>query len=68
MSSPGFPLEFVEPRKDMANAGAQKARFPHAIVRNVFLWLDKLKRKNRDCSQSTEDQAILSVTRTSIHR
>ena len=35
---PIFPLEFVEPRNDIANAGAR---------------LDELKSKNRDCSQSS---------------
>ena len=57
---PIFPLEFVELRKDIANAGAQKPRqgktkkprFPRAVVRDVFPRPDELKRKNGDCSQS----------------
>ena len=39
-----FPLEFVEPRKDIAT------RSPRAGVCDVFPRLDELKRKNRDCS------------------
>ena len=61
-SVPIFPLEFVEPRKDIANArnlgNARKnkrsfscfssPRFPRAGARDVFPRLDELKRKNRD--------------------
>ena len=59
---PIFPLEFVDQRKDIANTGALKSRqkscfsfprFPRASVRDVFLRLNELKRKNRACSQST---------------
>ena len=52
---PIFPLEFVEPQKVIANAGARKNKrntLPRAGVRDVFPRLDELKRKNRDCSQS----------------
>ena len=50
---PIFPLEFVEPREDIANAGARKPYLGlRASVRDVFPRLDELKRKNKDCSQS----------------
>ena len=53
---PIFPLEFVEPRKDIAKTGARnpvqgKTRIPRAGFRDVFPRLDELKRKNRDCSK-----------------
>ena len=60
-AGPIFPLEFVEPQKDVANACARKSRegktrflprFPRACVRDVFSLVNELKRKNRDCSQS----------------
>ena len=57
-AAPTFPLEFVEPRKDTANAGAQKPRRGKAreeaqslapAFAMSFPRLDELKRKNRDC-------------------
>ena len=43
---PAFPLEFVEPRKDNANAGARKPRqgktaFPRVGILDVFPRLDE---------------------------
>ena len=63
---PIFPLEFVEPRKDIANARARKprqgkTRFPRAGVRDVFPRLDELKRKNRDFSQSNTNANMQTI-------
>ena len=54
---PIFPLEFVEPWKDIAKTGARNPGLllfflSQVSVRDVFPRLDELKRKNMDCSQS----------------
>ena len=63
---PIFPLELVEPRKDIAKTGARNPcfslhRIPRAGFRDVFPRLDELKRKNRDCSKSTPPQDLIRI-------